>query len=183
MHGHHRARPRAHHRQDVVGVDQQVVGVDVDQHRVRASADNGFGGGDERVRREHDLVARSDVDRAQREFQGIGAVADADTVRHAEEVGVLQFEGTHRFAADKIAGRHDFGETCGDLGLDRLVLDGEVNQRHPGGHAAPRERAAPASTSTTRSWSDSVMSWNSGRISERSLRCSVTGNGTCGRSA
>ena len=56
----HAARARADRRLDGLGGEQVRVGVDVDELRRRAGQAHRLGGGDERVRRHDDLVARAD---------------------------------------------------------------------------------------------------------------------------
>ncbi len=67
----------------------------------RADPGHGARGGDEGVGGYDDLVAGPDPARAQREFDGVGAVGDAHAVRDAAEVGVLALEGPHLVAADE----------------------------------------------------------------------------------
>ena len=64
-------------------------------HRARRRADAGHGepGRDVGVGRNDDLVARPDPQGAQREFDGVEPVADADAVRGLDEGGELGLEG------------------------------------------------------------------------------------------
>ena len=66
-----------------VGVDQQVLVVDVDEDRHGADPRDRLGRGDERVGRQDHLAAGRDADGPQRELEGVGAVGDADAVRDA----------------------------------------------------------------------------------------------------
>ena len=68
----------------MVGGDRNVVGVDVAPDRGRAEERDRLGGGEERERRDDDLVAGADAQRAQGEQQRVGAVGDADGVRRAD---------------------------------------------------------------------------------------------------
>ena len=79
----HRAGPVGEGLVDGVGVEQVVV-VAVDQDQRRPDADDGLGGGDERVGRHHHLVTGADTDAAQRDLERVGPVADADAVVDAD---------------------------------------------------------------------------------------------------
>ena len=63
---------------DDLGGDQMRVGVDVDQSRSRADGADRLRRGDERVGRHDHLVAGADLQRAQRQYQRLGARGDAD---------------------------------------------------------------------------------------------------------
>ena len=75
-----RARARPDRRRDRLGGEQVRLGVDVDELRRRAGEADGLGGGDERVRRDDDLVAGADAERPQRQRERLGAGGHADGV-------------------------------------------------------------------------------------------------------
>ena len=65
-----------------------------------ACPDHGGGGGDERVRGHHDLVARADAEGGQAELQGVRSVGDTDRMSRAAVGGPLALEGRDRGTAD-----------------------------------------------------------------------------------
>ena len=69
-----------------------VAGVDVGEDRRRADARDRLGGRVERERRADDLVAGADPERVEHEHERVGAVGDADRLRHAEVLGRLALE-------------------------------------------------------------------------------------------
>ena len=80
---------------DLAHVHQVGVGIDIDKHRSRTGQQDGLGRGDEGVRHGDHLVARSNAHGAQNDVQRAGAVADADAVLDAAELGELPLEGLH----------------------------------------------------------------------------------------
>ena len=68
----------------VSGGDAERLRVDVAEHRPRAGRRDRLGRRVERERRHHDLVARPDAHRLQRQRQRVGAVGHADRVARAE---------------------------------------------------------------------------------------------------
>ena len=136
-------------RLDRVGVDQEVLVVDVDEDRHGADARRRLGRGDERVRRHDDLVARPDADGAVGELERVGAVGDADDVLDADVVGVLALERVDLGTADECRGLELRAPHRQHLVEDLGLLRGEVEERHlivltcvdlqrAGGHARPR---------------------------------------------
>ena len=89
---HHRLRARRQRRAHGLGGDAERLGVDVAEHRARAGRRDRLGGRVERERRDHDLVAGADAERAQRERQRVGPVRDADRVAGADIGGELVLE-------------------------------------------------------------------------------------------
>ena len=87
-------------------IDRQSIGIDVGEHRPRASHHDG----QRRVRggqgRRDDLVARSDTDPAQRNRKRIGAGADADGVFSVCRGGELLLERLELRAEDEPAPCH-----------------------------------------------------------------------------
>ena len=63
------------------GIEVEGRGIDVDEHRPRAEPRDRAGGGEERIGRRDDLVARADAERHQRQQQRVGARRDGDRVR------------------------------------------------------------------------------------------------------
>ena len=89
VHRHDRLRPRRDARGDVVGIEVERDRVDVGEHRRRAGAGDRLRRRVERERRADHLVAGADPHRLEREHERVGAVRDADRVRHAEIGGRL----------------------------------------------------------------------------------------------
>ena len=87
-----------------------------------------FGGGDEGVRRNDDLRTGGHSGGADRQFEGVGAVADAEAVVDAEVLGHLPFELTDVGSVDEGAGRHDRADAGGHLVGDLGVLPSEIDQ-------------------------------------------------------
>ena len=90
-------------------------------------------GGDERVRGDDYLVARSDPSGLQRERERRGSRGHADAVRDAAVVGELGLEARDLLAEDEAAAGDDPRERCRKLAFQRLVL---ALQRH---EANPRQ--------------------------------------------
>src|SRR3972149_236643 len=91
------------------------------EHR-GGGGDEGEGGGD-------DLVAGPDIQRAEREMQGVGARGDADPVAHAAERGDLGLQGLPLGAEDEAARRQDALGGGEQLRPERRVLAGQVDLR------------------------------------------------------
>ena len=90
----------------------------------------------------------------------------------------------HPDAADELAAQRrvvvEDADDAVTVQVGREHLAGETaraEEQHVG-HAAPRRSAASRRPSTTRSWSASVSSWYTGRISVLSVSRSVAGSGT-----
>ena len=116
---------------DVRDVEQEGRGVAIDEHRRGARARDGERARDEGVGRHHDLVARPDPERAQRELERIGAVRDADAVRHPDEAGEARLELRHLGAEDEAGALEHAGEPGAHLVGDLSVLGCEIDQRNP----------------------------------------------------
>ena len=93
--------------------DAEGVEVDVAEHRPRAEHERRLGRRVEREGRHHDLVARADPERAQRDRQRVGAVRHAHAVPHAEVARELLLEGLH-------LGPEDVAPAAGDA-VERLA--------------------------------------------------------------
>ena len=65
------------------GVEVEGARIDVGEHRARAQPRDGAGGGEERQRRGHHLVAGADAERHERDQQRVGAARHRDGVAHA----------------------------------------------------------------------------------------------------
>ena len=116
-----------------------VAGIDVDEHRRRADARDGAGGGEERVGAGDDLVARPDAERHQRDEQRVGAGGDADGVLHPEQRRQSRCSKRLDFRA------HDEALAVADARRSRehLVADGrelrlEIEQRDVHGVRTPK---------------------------------------------
>ena len=85
----------------VSGVTQIRVRVDVAEHRGGAGRRDRLGRRVEGERRDDDLVARADAQRAQGDRDGLGAVGDPDRVPGAQIGGELLLEGVDLGAEDE----------------------------------------------------------------------------------
>ena len=103
MDGQDGARARRDRGSDGDGIDQVVIKGAIDEHRLRASVGNGFGGGDEAVGNGDDLVAGADAEGPKDELEGIGAGADDDGVLGAAEFRPLALEGGDLRPEDELA--------------------------------------------------------------------------------
>ena len=81
MHRHDGARPRRHRRSDGGRVEDERVRFDVDEHRARSAQLHRVRRGRERVGRDDHLVARSDLERKEREMKRRGSRRDGGGVR------------------------------------------------------------------------------------------------------
>jgi hypothetical protein len=118
---HHR---RAALRQARLGgrrVDQARLGLDVAEHRGGARVQYRERRGDEGVRRNHDLVARADAGRDQRQRQCGRAGPDADTLVRRAGLRELALEGLDLGAEDECVGRDDPVEGRPEGFAQRLV--------------------------------------------------------------
>ena len=88
VHHHHGLRPRGARTLGGGGVELEGCGIDVCKYRRGSDFGDDLGGGDEREVRHDDLVFRSHAERAQRERQGVGAVATAHHVAAEREAVV-----------------------------------------------------------------------------------------------
>src|SRR4051812_20762292 len=68
-----------------LGIEQQGGLVAIGETYTGASADDRLSGRNERVRREHDFIAGTDVERAQQELESVRPVCNTDAVRHVRE--------------------------------------------------------------------------------------------------
>ncbi len=96
---------------DVGGVDVHRLVLDVGEDGRRAELGDRLGGGVEGEGGADDLVARPDLERAEHERDGVGAVAATDRVGDAELGGRLLLEGLDVGAEDELARLEHFGET------------------------------------------------------------------------
>ena len=138
MHRHDGLRARRDRSFDLVRID--VVGcIDVDEHRHSAGQTNARRRCDEGVGRRDHLIARADVERAQRELQRVGPVAATDGVAHADQRREALFERLHRPAEDEVTAFEHALDGGQDLGFQRRVLRRQVDVgyrvRTDSGHA------------------------------------------------
>ncbi len=86
--------------------------------RPRADARDRAGGGEERVRRGDDLVARADVERHQRDQQRVGTGGHADAELAAGVFGDRGFERLHLGAEDEMLRFADAQQRGVEFGLE-----------------------------------------------------------------
>jgi hypothetical protein len=143
VHRHQCPRVGADPRGDALRIDEQRVRSRVSEHHRRARAAHCESAGDERVGWNHDLVAGPDPDRAQREFQRVGAVRHADAVCHLAEPGEVGLESRHLLAEHEARRLQHSAPACGDFVRDLGVLGRQIDQRHL--QNGVRHRGAPVS--------------------------------------
>ena len=122
-------------------IEVPVHGFDVDEHRGRAHAGDDAGGREERVGRQHDLIARPDAERHQRHQQRIGARRQRQRVLAAEVGLELAFEVLDFGAEDVLTAADDADDRRFDGG-ELSGVAGEIDQwdRHAAlriGHGSP----------------------------------------------
>ena len=113
------------------GIDEQMGGVDVDQHRHRADPADRLCCGDESVRRKDHFVSRANSYRSKREFECVGAVGDTDAVVDPGRVRIGLLELGDRLAADERRRGEDLVETGSHLLGDLLLLGDQIDQWDP----------------------------------------------------
>ena len=96
------------------------LGVDVAEDGPRARRRNRLDAGIEGERRDDDLVAGADAERAQRDGERVSAVGHADCVAGAAVGGELLLEGADLGAEDEHPGVHDASDGSVDLGAQRV---------------------------------------------------------------
>jgi hypothetical protein len=120
MHRHDGARVRRDRGLDGGDGDRHPLGLDVDEHRLRAQVAHHFRGGGEGQGGNDDLVAGADADALQRKMQPGRGRIDRDRLQAAvAEIGLeVELElARHR------AGRDPAGTQTGDDGLDLGLVD------------------------------------------------------------
>ena len=130
VHGHDRLGARGDRLLELIDVHaERVVAVDEDGTRAHLGdrADcgvEGIGGGD-------DLVAGTDAERAQRNFESICAGADADGVLDAERLGEHLLEFGNRLAEREIAGPDEGAQVVEHVvDFGELLRKGRVANSH-----------------------------------------------------
>ena len=124
-------------------VDQEMVGVAVDQHRHGARARDGERGRDEGVDRHDDLVALPDARGTERDLERVGPVRDADAVAHVREAREGRLERLDLRAEDEAPAVEDARESARDVVRHLPVLRPQVDQRdtrHQTGSSRPAAR-------------------------------------------
>ena len=106
-----------------------VDGVDVDQQRRRAGHLDRGNGGDGGVGHGDDRAAAPDAQAAQRQGDGIGAVAAADHGGNAQPSGELGLEGADFVAEDIPAGRQRARNRVVDLVFQRMIAGAWIGLR------------------------------------------------------
>jgi hypothetical protein len=126
--GEDRARPRTDRRPDRTEIGAIVAGGFVDQHRLRADAEDRLDDRRGGVRREDHLVAVAlpDAERAQREKDRVRARSDADRVLHAAKLRELALESAEVRAVQEPHRRERLVPARAQLGLDLTVFPGEI---------------------------------------------------------
>ena len=89
---------------------------------------NRAGRGEERERRGDDLVPRPDIERAQREQDGVRPVGAADRVTRVRESGDRALEARHRLPQNECLVVDDAHEGRDDVVTNRGVLRAKVEQ-------------------------------------------------------
>ena len=138
-------------------------GVAAGRHDRRHRGNRGIGGGD-------DFVARPDVERAERQHQGVGAAVDADPVASAAVGRKLLFERANAVAEDQPPGPHDLIDRRQDVVALGLVLRAVIPDRN--GHEW-RDRRIPDWDMQRLRTAPIMEAWPSRRHSSpRDARCS-----------
>ena len=118
-----------------------VTGIDVGEDGSRAGPGDRLGRRVERERGADHLVTGADPHRLERENERVGAVRDADRVRHVEVGGRLALERLDLGAEDEAARLEDLGEALLELRDQRRVLRLDVDERDHDGSSVPPEGA------------------------------------------
>ena len=142
VHGEHRARRGRERGAHGLGRHARGLRVDVAEHRAGARVDDRLGGRVEGERRDDDVVAGADAERAQRDRDRVGAVGDADGVPRAEVGRELVLERGDLGAEDERPAVEHLGELRVDLPAQRIErrLGVEQRDRH---HVQRRSRKFP----------------------------------------
>ncbi len=129
MHRHDRLGARRDRRDRGGRIDVERVGLDVDEHRLRADPGDAAGGREERIGARDHLVAGPDVQRHQRREHRVGAGRQADGVRRVQVRFQLALEAFDLGPHDEALAVADSGHRL-EQGLpQRRVLCLEVEQR------------------------------------------------------
>ena len=115
--------------------DIERLRIDVAEDRPRARAGDGAGGGEEREGTGDHRIARTDVERHEREQQCIGARGDADAVTALAVAGERGLERLDLGSQDEVLARAHPLERRAHLRGERGVLRFQIKQRHPHGGA------------------------------------------------
>jgi hypothetical protein len=97
--------PRRDRGSDGSDVDRRGFEIAIHQHRRGAAAPDRLRGGDERVRRQDDLVAWANLESAQDEVQRVGATGDPDAMAGAAIGRERDLELLNRAAKNEITAR------------------------------------------------------------------------------
>ena len=130
VHRDDRPRPPCHRRRQLGGVDVERNGVDIREDGLRAEPGDRPGRGEERVGGGDDLVARLDVQRHERDEQGVRAGRHADRVAAPAVCGDGLLERLHLRAQDELLRLQHAVDGLAELVAQRRVLRLEVQQRH-----------------------------------------------------
>ena len=116
-----------HGRLDLVRVDIEGLGIDIDEHRRGADVEDRLGGGDEGERGGDDLVAFADASGDQCQVQGVGAGGAADSMGTAQVGSGFFLEGTHVGAEDELGRFQCLQQALVDFIFNRVILTLEVD--------------------------------------------------------
>ncbi len=119
-------------RGQLLCVDIEGVGFDVDEDRRGADQRHHFGGGAEGERRADDGVAGTDALGAQRQHQRVGAAGAGDGMLGAAEGGELALEGAHLRAEHELAVVEHARDRGVDGGAETAALGRDVDERDRG---------------------------------------------------
>ena len=120
----------AHGRPNRVRGDIERARIDVDEHGAGPDVVDGACGREEREGRRDDLVARTDVERTQRQQEGIGTIGAADGVLDVRQSRHAALQLRHRIAEDERLLIHDVHDRGHDFVADRGVLRLEIEKRN-----------------------------------------------------
>ena len=130
MHRHDRLGLRPHDIFECGGVEVAGVGLNIDEHRMRAAEFDRMGGGDMGHGRHHHLVAGADALREQRQMQAGGAGRHADRALDARAGGESLLESLGDRAVDELRARHDAGHRLDLGGVDHRLTEGDRGISH-----------------------------------------------------
>ena len=143
-------RPLGHDGLDRVGVQHERRLVHVGEDGRGAEERDGLGGRKERERARHDLVARADAERAERDHERVRARVEADRVADAEKLSRLALERLDLRPADEHARARHALERGRHFGPERVVLRREVENRDVRHSGVGHERRGASRSSPAR---------------------------------
>ncbi len=124
----HRLGPGRKRALQFVRIHLSGRGVDVHEHQPRADVRYGISGGNPGIRNRDRLVARTEIEGADREVERIRARSDADRVPRPDGGGELPLEGGHGRPADEGRISDHIGHGAIDFGPQGIVLGREIDE-------------------------------------------------------